>query len=909
MSDPKDTERRPLGVPRKTDVGTVKQSFSHGRSKKVVVETKKKRVVAAPGATPAPRPVRAEGEKPPVAPTALSLAKEQAEKSGLSEAELKARQAALVQRQKDAEIQRKRAEQEALEEANRRRAEEARRVAEEDRRRREEASAAPGLAPDLGDDDDAGERGRGRADPRRDARAPAGPRPASGGMQRPASTQGRPPRLDSLGAQPAPGPRARPATSAPPAGERPAALRGRPAPVPEVNEMGTLADIGGRVKRVKTGDDAADAARPTKAPKGEPKRRQGRLTISAALGDDEERQRSYAQVKRMRERERERRLRMAGAGQSEKVLREVVLPERISVADLANRMSERLADVVKYMMQQGELVRGTDMMDADTAQLLVEEFGHTVKRVAESDVEIGLSGEKDDPERMEPRPPVVTIMGHVDHGKTSLLDALRQTDVVSGEAGGITQHIGAYQVQLQSGDKITFLDTPGHAAFSAMRARGANATDIVVLVVAADDGVMPQTVEAIQHAKAAGAPLIVAVNKIDKHEANPQKVLNDLLQHDVQVEAFGGDVQAINVSALKKTGLDDLTHAISILAEVLELKADRTRSADGLVIESQIDKGRGPVATVLVQRGTLKRGDIIVAGSQWGKVKALTNERGTNLNDATPATPVEVLGLDGAPDPGDPFVVVDSESRAREITDYRIRTKKNKAAGPGSRASLEQMLNRLKEGGTAGGPTQEASLIIKGDVQGTVEAITQSLEKLSTDEVRARIVMSAPGGISESDVQLAITANAPIIAFNVRANKQAKELAEREGVEIRYYSVIYDLINDVKDTLSGMLPPEKRETFLGYAEILQVFNISKVGKVAGCRISEGVVKRGCGVRLLRDNVVIHEGTLSTLKRFKDEVPEVKQGLECGMAFQNYTDIREGDQIECFQVELIERRLA
>jgi translation initiation factor IF-2 len=610
----------------------------------------------------------------------------------------------------------------------------------------------------------------------------------------------------------------------------------------------------------------------------------------------------------MRERERERRMRMAGAGQSEKVRRDVVLPETISVADLANRMSERLADVVKYMMQQGELVRGTDVLDADTAQLIVEEFGHSVKRVAESDVEIGLAGADDTDREMASRPPVVTVMGHVDHGKTSLLDALRQTDVVSGEAGGITQHIGAYQVTLKSGEKITFLDTPGHAAFSAMRARGAGATDIVVLVVAADDGVMPQTVEAIQHAKAAGAPIIVAVNKIDKHEANPQKVLNDLLQYDVQVEAFGGDVQAVNVSALKKTGLEDLTNAISVLAEVLELKANPSRSADGVVIESQLDKGRGPVATVLVQRGTLRRGDIVVAGSQWGKVKAITNERGASLDSASPATPVEVLGLDGAPDPGDPFVVVDSEGRAREITDYRIRTKKNKASGPGSRTSLEQMLNRLKEGGAAGGPAQEASFIIKGDVQGTVEAITQSLEKLSTDEVRARIVLGAAGGISESDVQLAITASAPIIAFNVRANKQARDLAEREGVEIRYYSVIYDLINDVKDTLSGMLAPEKRETFLGYAEILQVFNISKVGKVAGCRISEGVVKRGCGVRLLRENVVIHEGTLSTLKRFKDEVPEVKQGFECGMAFTNYQDIREGDQIECFQVELIQRRL-
>jgi translation initiation factor IF-2 len=571
-------------------------------------------------------------------------------------------------------------------------------------------------------------------------------------------------------------------------------------------------------------------------------------------------------------------------------------------------MSERVADVVKFLMQQGELVRGTDMLDADTAQLIVEEFGHSVKRVAESDVEIGLQGDVDDDAALRARPPVVTIMGHVDHGKTSLLDALRQTDVVSGEAGGITQHIGAYQVTLKSGEKITFLDTPGHAAFSSMRARGANVTDIVVLVVAADDGVMPQTAEAIQHAKAAGAPIIVAVNKIDKHEADPNRVLTQLLQYDVQVEAMGGEVQAVEVSALKKIGLDDLTSAISVLAEVLELKANPDRDADGVVIEAKLDRGRGPVATVLVQRGTLKRGDIVVAGAQWGRVKALTNERGQMLDRAPPATPIEILGFDGPADPGDQFVVVDSESRAREITEYRSRTRKKNKAAPVARASLEQMLSRLKEGG-GGAVVKEASFIIKGDVQGSVEAITQSLEKLSTDEVRARVILGNAGGISESDVQLAVASASPIIAFNVRATKQARDMAEREGVEIRYYSVIYDLINDVKDTLSGMLAPERRETFLGYATILQVFSISKVGKVAGCRVSEGVVRRGAGVRLLRDNVVIHEGTLSTLKRFKDEVPEVKQGTECGMAFQNYQDIRDGDQIECFQVELIERRLA
>ena len=568
-------------------------------------------------------------------------------------------------------------------------------------------------------------------------------------------------------------------------------------------------------------------------------------------------------------------------------------------------MKERVADVVKYMMKQGEMMRANDVLDADTAELIVEEFGHTVKRVSEADVEIGLEGPDDDEADLKGRPPVVTIMGHVDHGKTSLLDALRSTDVVSGEAGGITQHIGAYQVQLKSGDKITFLDTPGHAAFSAMRARGADITDICIIVVAADDGVMPQTKEAISHAKAAGVPIIIAVNKIDKPDADANKVLTELLQYDIQVEAMGGEVQAIEVSAKEKMGLDELTEAITLQAEILELQANPDRDADGVVVESQLDKGRGPVATVLVKRGTLKRGDIVVAGSQWGKVRALTNERGQQLKTAGPTVPAEVLGLDGAPDPGDPFVVVDSEARAREITDYRIRMKKQARGTSTAKASLEQMLNRLKDGSAE---TQEAPLVVKGDVQGSVEAITQAVEKMSNEEVRARVIYGAVGGISESDVLLAQSSGAPIIAFNTRANKQARELAEKEGVEIRYYSVIYDLINDVRDTLSGMLAPEKRETFIGYAQILEVFNISKVGKVAGCRVTEGVVKRGCGVRLLRDDVVIHEGMLSTLKRFKEEVPEVKEGIECGMAFERYEDMRVGDLIECFQVEMIEREL-
>ena len=909
MTDTKDADnsgRRPLSVSsRKTDSGVVKQSFSHGRSKSVVVETKKKKVVVTPGAQP--KVVRPEPAEKPAAAKPMSATEEVLKKSSLSEAELKARTAAINQQRADQD--RRRVEQEALDEQNRRREEARKLAAEEEKRRGEQAVARQGQEGES--EEDGGRFRRGAPD-----RAAAAPRPRPDGPvrvsptgattrpagERPRFTPGGPGATDR-GPRPAPGAPARPGFGA----DRGGPPRPRPLTPLEPEEFNPLGDLGGRVKRVKAaGEEPSGEARPVHRPKAEPKRRQGKLTVSAALGDDEERQRSYAAVKRARDRERDRRLRLAGGGASEKIVREVVLPESITIADLANRMSERLADVLKFLMQQGELLRGTDTLDADTAQLIVEEFGHTVKRVAESDVEIGLEGHADEETHLESRPPVVTIMGHVDHGKTSLLDALRHTDVVSGEAGGITQHIGAYQVTLKSGEKITFLDTPGHAAFSSMRMRGANATDIVVLVVAADDGVMPQTIEAIQHAKAAKAPIIVAVNKVDKHEANPDKVLQQLLQYDVQVEAMGGEVPAVQVSALKKTGLDNLTATISALAEVMELKANPDRDADGVVIESKIDKGRGPVATVLVQRGTLKRGDIVVAGGQWGRVKALTNERAEMLVTAGPATPIEILGLDGAPDPGDPFVVVENEQRAREITEYRVRTKKNRAA-PGARASLEQMVARLKEGAGAA-IASEAVFVLKGDVQGSVEAITQSLEKLSTEEVRARIVLGTVGGISESDVQLAAASSAPIIAFNVRASKQARDLAEREGVEIRYYSVIYDLINDVKDTLSGMLAPERRETFLGYAAILQVFNISKAGKVAGCRVSEGLVRRGSGVRLLRDDVVIHEGTLSTLKRFKDEVPEVKQGMECGMAFQNYQDIREGDQIECFQVELIKRSL-
>ena len=663
-------------------------------------------------------------------------------------------------------------------------------------------------------------------------------------------------------------------------------------------EMTELEKAGGRVKKKR-----GNMPPPTRS-KGEQKRRRGKLTIVSALSGDDERQRSLASMKRAREREKQRQ--RGGGGSREKVQREVTIPEAISIADLANRMAERGADVVKYLMQQGQMMKINDMIDADTAQVIVEDFGHTVKRVADADVEENFiiddtpSDEKD----RKPRPPVIAVMGHVDHGKTSLLDALRATDVASGEAGGITQHIGAYQLKLKSGDTITVLDTPGHAAFSQMRTRGAESVDIVILVVAADDGIMPQTIESIKYAQAAGKPIIVAINKMDAYEANPQKVETDLLQHNVITESMSGETQAVQVSALKKTGLEDLAEAITLQAELMDLKANPKRNADGLVIESKIEKGRGPVSTFLVKRGTLKRGQIIVAGEYWGKVKALTDERNKTLKLAGPSVPVEVMGLDGAPQPGEPFAVVESEARARELTEYRIQKAKDKASSvPSAMASMEQMMAKLNNK-----ETSEMALLVKADVQGSAEAIKTSLENAGNDEVMARVVYAAAGGISESDVQLAKTSGAPIIAFNVRANRQAKDLAEREGVEIRYYSVIYDLIEEIKGALSGMLSPERRETFIGYAEILEVFNITKLGKVAGCKVTEGRVERGSGVRLLRDDVVIHEGELSTLKRFKDEVPKVQAGMECGMGFEGYHDLRKGDQIECFTVELIERNL-
>ncbi|MGK9234138.1 translation initiation factor IF-2 [Inquilinus limosus] len=644
------------------------------------------------------------------------------------------------------------------------------------------------------------------------------------------------------------------------------------------------------------------AKRAPGAGKAEPKRRSGKLTVVQALSDDgsEIRGRSLAAMRRARERER---LAMQSQNQ-EKIAREVVIPEVITVQELANRMAERGGDVVKTLMRLGVMATITQSIDADTAELVVSEFGHKPKRVAESDVEIGLRGDEDRPEELQSRPPVVTIMGHVDHGKTSLLDALRHTDVVSGEAGGITQHIGAYQVQVESGDRVTFIDTPGHAAFTEMRARGANTTDIVVLVVAANDGVMPQTIEAIRHARAAEVPIIVAINKIDLPDARPERVRTELLQHEVVVEEMGGETLDVLVSAKTGQGLDKLVEAILLQAEVLDLKANPDRPAEGTVIEAKLERGRGSVATVLVQRGTLKVGDIFVTGGEWGRVRALLDDRGQNLKSAAPAQPVEVLGLNGTPLAGDDFIVVDSEARAREITEFRTRKRREAAHVATARGSLEQMFEKIREG-----EAKELPVIIKGDVQGSVEAIAGSLEKAAGDnaEVKVRVLHSAVGAITESDVTLAASTGAMLIGFNVRANPQAREMAKRDGVEIRYYSIIYNVIDDVKAALTGLLAPKMRENYIGNAEIREVFNITKVGKVAGCMVTNGIVKRGAGVRLLRDNVVIHEGTLKTLKRFKDEVREVREGYECGMAFENYDDIRAGDVIECF--ELVEEARA
>lgn len=841
--------RKPLTLGARTGSGTVQQSFARGRSKAVVVEKKRKRV--APGTAGAPAAKDTGGKPVSDADKARAALAAKAKQLGLSEEELIRRQRAIARAR--AEAEERDAKKKAEEAEHARRAEEDRKALEDQRKREDDA------------------RKEAEARKQVEAERAAAPDPADMPVLPVDPDTAKPQRK----------------------------VVDKDARAKDEARGADTDEDEGRAKKKLTPAAKAPVAR---SKDGGERRPKGRLTIQNLVEDDEGRQRSLASMRRAREREKQRRTQ--GGTEREKVARDVVVPESITVQELANRMAERAADVVKFLMKQGQMVRAVDFLEADDAELIVEEFGHRVKRVSDADVEEGFISADDPEDTKQPRPPVVTIMGHVDHGKTSLLDALRSTDVAGGEAGGITQHIGAYQVQLKSGDKITFLDTPGHAAFSAMRARGAQATDIVILVVAADDGVMPQTAEAINHAKAAGVPMIVAINKIDKPDATPDKVLNNLLQHEIVTESMGGDVQAIPVSALKKIGLEELTEAISLQAEMLELKANPDRSAEGIVIESQIDKGRGPVATVLVKRGTLKRSDIVVAGVQWGKVRALTNERGAQMTEAGPSLPAEILGLDGAPEPGEVFSVVESEARARELVDYRVRQRRDKSAGTGGGGtSLEQMMARFQQN-----EVQELPILIKADVQGSAEALTGALEKVGNEEVRARVIHAAPGGVSEADVQLAKASGAPIFAFNVRANKQARELAEQEKVEIRYYSIIYDVIDDVRKTLEGLLAPEKRETFIGYAEILEVFNITKLGKVAGCRVTEGVVRRGCGVRLLRNDTVIHEGELSTLKRFKDEVNEVRAGTECGMGFVGYQDLQKGDQIECFTVEEIERKL-
>ena len=815
--------------------GNVKQSFSHGRTKNVVVETKRKRVVV-------PKPGAGKGGAGGVAAGDASR-----RPAGISDAEmdrrLKALQAAKAREAEEAaqreaeekaraeERERRRAEQEAKEREQREAEEKARQKAEEEeRKRQEEAEAAKKRA--------AADKAAAAA-PKSDAGvAPA--RPAPGGAPKPAA-----------------GPRK---------AEREREERGRGA---------------------KGRNDGG--------------RRSGKLTLSQATGGEGGRQRSVASMKRKQERARQKAM---GQVEREKIIRDVQLPEAIVVSELANRMAERVADVVKALMNMGMMVTQNQTIDADTAELIIEEFGHNVVRVSDADVEDVIKEIEDKEEDLQPRPPVITIMGHVDHGKTSLLDAIRDAKVVAGEAGGITQHIGAYQVTTDSGAVLSFLDTPGHAAFTSMRSRGAQVTDIVVLVVAADDSVMPQTVEAINHAKAAGVPMIVAINKIDKPAADPNKVRAELLQHEVIVEAMSGEVQDVEVSAHTGQGLDELLEAIALQAEILELKANPNRAAQGAVIEAQLDVGRGPVATVLVQTGTLRQGDIFVVGEQYGKVRALINDKGERVKEAGPSVPVEVLGLDGTPEAGDVLNVTETEAQAREIAEYREQAAKDKRAAAGAATTLEQLMQKAKEDENV----SELPILVKADVQGSAEAIVQAMEKIGNDEVRVRVLHSGVGAITETDIGLAEASGAPVMGFNVRANASARNTANQKCVEIRYYSVIYDLVDDVKAAASGLLSAEIKENFIGYAEIKDVFKVSNVGKVAGCLVTEGVARRSAGVRLLRDNVVIHEGTLKTLKRFKDEVAEVQSGQECGMAFENYDDIRPKDVIEIFEREEVTRTL-
>jgi translation initiation factor IF-2 len=840
--------------------GQVRQSLSHGRGKPVVVERKRRRVITRDG-----------------------------EHGGggdhdggdghLTKDEKAVRMRALEEARRQEEIERQRKEEEAkrqAEEEVRRKAEEAerlRREAEEAERKAREEALKPEAAPESAPVED-----RARPEPQVTV---AKPKPRA------------------VPAEPQAQPQAARAGAAPAAPAAPAADEARRLPKAEDRvRSATLIDEeeeDERKKKARAGAGAGPAkahAKPT--PKADPRRANSKLTVQRALDDGaEERQRSLAAMRRAREKQKANR---RASGAPEKLFREVIVPENITVAELANRMTERAHDVVRELMKIGVLVGVNDTIDADTAEIVVAEMGHKMKRVAEADVEAGLSGYADDPSDMRPRPPVVTVMGHVDHGKTSLLDALRATDVVSGEAGGITQHIGAYQVTMPGGEKITFLDTPGHSAFTAMRARGAQVTDIVVLVVAADDGIMPQTAEAIQHARAAGVPIIVAINKIDKHEADPDKVRQGLLQYEIVVEKLSGDVLDVEVSAKQRLNLEKLEEAIILQSEVLELRANPNRPGEGVVIESMLDKGRGAVATVLVTRGTLRIGDIFVMGAESGRVRALVDDKGNNVKEAGPAQPVAVLGATGAPMAGDDFLVVESEARAREISEYRQRQAKEKAAAPLARASLEVMMDKLKTK-----EAQELPVVIKADVHGSAEAIANALTAMNTDEVAVKVLLSGVGGVSESDVMLAEASKAPILAFNVRAPGKARTMAEQNGVEIRYYSVIYDLVDEIKAALSGMLSPEIRETVLGIADVKEVFAAGK-GKAAGCIVTDGAVRADARARVLRNDTVVYDGKISSVRRFRDEVKEVVAGTECGITIENFNEVKAGDKIEVYSVE-------
>jgi translation initiation factor IF-2 len=846
--------KKPLGLGGVPRSGQVKQSFSHGRTHSVLVETKRKRVVvpAKPGAG---GPAAGGG-------TGSSHSGDPSKRpAGISDAEMDRRMAAL-----------RAAKAREVEDAAKRIVDD--RIREEDRaRKREEIET------------------KDREDRERDE-----------ALKLKAEEEARVAKVEADAKALRDAPAATAASTAPAQRRSPTAAAPAASPSDDIRGPASLKPALGPRKTDRERDGNAERDRNAKA-KTDDARRSGKLTLNDALAGEGGRTRSLAAMKRKQEKARQKAM---GFGvKPEKQVRDVQLPESIVVQELANRMAERAADVVKSLMKMGMMVTMNQAIDADTAELVIEEFGHKAVRVSDSDVEQVIDTVTDSDENLVARPPIVTIMGHVDHGKTSLLDAIRKTSVVSGEAGGITQHIGAYQVTTDTGAKLTFLDTPGHAAFTSMRARGAQVTDIVVLVVAADDAVMPQTIEAIKHAKAAKVPMIVAINKIDKHDANPTKVRTDLLQHEVVVEAMSGDVLDVEVSAKTGLGLDKLLESIALQAEILDLRANPKRAAMGAVIEAKLDVGRGPVATVLVQHGTLKKGDIFVVGEQWGKVRALVNDKGERIDEAGPSVPVEVLGLNGTPQAGDVLNVVETEAQAREIATYRDKATRDKRAAAGAAVTMEQLMAKAK----ADLSVAELPIVVKADVQGSAEAIVQAMEKIGNDEVRVRVLHYGVGAITDSDVVLAEASGAPVIGFNVRANASARQTASQKGVEIRYYSVIYDLVDDIKAAASGLLKAEVRETFIGYAQIKEVFKVTGIGQVAGCLVTEGVARRSAGVRLLRDNVVIHEGTLKTLKRFKDEVKEVQSGQECGMAFERYDDIREGDVIEIFEREEVQRTLA